>query len=149
MEKSKIFHQNQDVYKILKMKKLLNNSRDFWIRVKGKFQDLSFTQLASLAMLASLAALFINTWVVVLKVRLSVGSLDHLLRASLSSCKSSLPCVARFSSVYGARFARVARFARGVFINTWVVVLKVRLIKEVQIISCLLLYRVGSLVFLV
>ena len=68
--------------------------------------SLTFKELASLALLASLAAFFNNTWVVVLKARLRVGSLDHLLLASLSSCLSSLSCVARFSSVNGARFAR-------------------------------------------
>ena len=66
-------------------------------------------------MLTSLAAFFINTWVVVLKVRLRIGSLNHLMLASVSSWKSSLSCVARFSSVHGARVARNARFARGVF----------------------------------
>ena len=56
--------------------------------------------------LASRAAFFNNTWVVVSKARLRFGSLDHLLLASLSSCLSSLACVARFSGVNGARFAR-------------------------------------------
>ena len=101
-------------------------------------------------MLASLAAFFLNTWVVVSKVRLRVGNLDHLMLCSLSSCKSSLSCVARFSCVHAARFARNARFARAFFINTWVVVSKVRLrVGSLDHLMLCYLYRGASLVFLV